>query len=113
MDSYNFLTPIDAVRTRYYWFQMRNFSPRDGALTKALDDGVHRVFSEDRLLLEAEQQGFEHQATPKIDLAADRAQLLFRRRLARMIAEEAKPGAAAQGEPSAISAAAAELRRDA
>jgi vanillate O-demethylase monooxygenase subunit len=113
MDSYNFLTPIDAVRTRYYWFQMRNFSPRDGALTKALDDGVHRVFSEDRLLLEAEQQGFEHQATPKIDLAADRAQLLFRRRLARMIAEEAKPAAAAQGEPSAISAAAAELRRDA
>jgi len=29
MDSYNLLTPIDENRTRYFWFQLRNFSPDD------------------------------------------------------------------------------------
>ena len=77
-----------------------------------MDDGVHRVFSEDRLLLEAEQQGFDHQVTPKIDLAADRAQLLFRRRLARMIADEAKSAAAvSEGELLPIPAEAGETDR--
>ncbi|TYK98306.1 aromatic ring-hydroxylating dioxygenase subunit alpha, partial [Streptococcus dysgalactiae] len=26
MDSYNFMTPVDAEHTKYYWFQMRNFA---------------------------------------------------------------------------------------
>ncbi|WP_367916726.1 hypothetical protein, partial [Leadbetterella sp. DM7] len=34
MDSYNFLTPIDEEHTRYFWFQLRNFSPDDEAISK-------------------------------------------------------------------------------
>jgi len=88
MDSYNFMTPVDEDRTRYFWFQLRNFSPQDAALSKAMDEGVRAAFAEDRVVLEAVHQGFRHQATRNIDLAFDRPQLVFRRKLAQMIAAE-------------------------
>jgi len=40
MDSYNFLTPIDESRTRYFWFQMRNVLPSDEQVSKRMDEGV-------------------------------------------------------------------------
>ncbi len=94
MDSYNFLTPIDAEHTRYFWFQMRNFAPEDERLTHLMDEGIRNVFAEDRHILAAVHQGLKNRVTPNIDLAIDRAPLLFRQRLARMIEMEQNDAAA-------------------
>ena len=91
MDSYNFMTPVDADTTRYYWFQTRNFEPHNAALSEEMDVAVRNAFAEDRVVLEAVHRGFKDQRTPKIDLAIDRAQLLFRRRVKERLAAEATP----------------------
>jgi vanillate O-demethylase monooxygenase subunit len=91
MDSYNFMTPVDEHTTRYFWFQTRNFAPGDGELDRATDDAVQAAFAEDKLVLEAVYAGFRQQRTPKLDLAIDRAQLLFRRRLDSRILLESAP----------------------
>jgi len=88
MDSYNFMTPVDAQTTRYYWFQTRNSAPDDAALSESMDAAVRAAFAEDRVVLEAVHRGFAEQQTPKLDLAIDRAQLLFRRRVAERVAAE-------------------------
>jgi phenylpropionate dioxygenase-like ring-hydroxylating dioxygenase large terminal subunit len=88
MDSYNFITPIDADHSRYFWFQMRNFSPGDQRISTIMDDAVRDAFAEDRVILNAVHRGFANQATPNIDLAIDRAPLQFRRALNGLIAAE-------------------------
>jgi len=88
MDSYNFITPIDANVCRYFWFQLRNFSVGDEVLSKSMDDGVRAAFAEDQAVLEAVHEGFQNHASRNLDLAIDRAPLTFRRRLAEKIASE-------------------------
>jgi phenylpropionate dioxygenase-like ring-hydroxylating dioxygenase large terminal subunit len=88
MDSYNFMTPLDADHTRYFWFQMRNCSPKDERVSRYMDDAFRQAFAEDRIILNAVHQGFANQKTPNIDLAIDRAPLQFRRGLSQLIAEE-------------------------
>ena len=103
MDSYNFMTPVDESQTRYFWFQLRNFAVGDSEVSRIMDEGVAAAFAEDKAILTAVQEGFAHQVTRNIDLASDRASLLFRRRLSELIAAES--GATATGvgvlEPSA------------
>jgi len=88
MDSYNFMTPIDADHTRYFWFQLRNFSPQDERVSRTLDDGVRDAFAEDKVILNAVHQGFANQRTPHFDLASDRASLMFRHGLEERIRAE-------------------------
>jgi phenylpropionate dioxygenase-like ring-hydroxylating dioxygenase large terminal subunit len=88
MDSYNFLTPVDENETRYFWFQTRNFLPGDEQLSASMDEGVRAAFAEDRIVLEAVHEGLRNQVTSNLDLAGDRAPLLFRKRLAQMITAE-------------------------
>ena len=87
MDSYNFLTPVDAATTHYYWLQMRNVDSGDPAPSQLLADGVRQAFEEDRLILNAVQQGFERSKTANIDIAIDSAPLRFRRRLKGLISK--------------------------
>ena len=94
MDSYNFLTPVDANQTRYFWFQTRNFLPDDAQLSASMDEAVREAFAEDRIVLEAVNEGFRNQVTPNLDLAGDRAPLLFRKRLAQIISAERSKQAA-------------------
>jgi len=88
MDSYNFMTPVDADQTRYYWFQIRNFAPEDTRVSEQMTDSVRSIFDEDRVILKAVHQGFKHKRTPNIDIAIDSAPLRFRRRLNQLIAAE-------------------------
>lgn len=97
MDSYNFMTPIDERRTRYYWFQMRNFAPDDADVSARFASSVRGAFEEDRAVLTAVQKGMDEKRTPNLDLKIDVGPLRFRRRLAQLIeAEEASTLAAAQ-----------------
>jgi phenylpropionate dioxygenase-like ring-hydroxylating dioxygenase large terminal subunit len=88
MDSYNFMTPVDADQTRYYWFQMRNFAPDDPAVSEQMTDSVRSIFKEDQAILKAVHRGFKNMRTPNIDIAIDSAPLRFRRRLSQLIAAE-------------------------
>lgn len=95
MDSYNFMTPVSATETRYYWFQMRNFAPNDADVSARFAASVRGAFEEDRVILNAVQQGMDNQRTPNLDLAIDLGPLRFRQRLRRMIEAETAGAVAA------------------
>jgi vanillate O-demethylase monooxygenase subunit len=88
MDSFNFLTPVNAKATRYFWFQLRNFAPDDAAVSEEFTEDVRHAFEEDRVILNAVQIGMDTSPTPTIDLKNDLASFRFRTALARMIAAE-------------------------
>lgn len=88
MDSYNFMTPVDENHTKYYWFQMRNFAPDDAEVSARFASSVRGAFEEDRVVLEAVNQGMANRQTPNLDLKIDVGPLRFRRRLQQMIEAE-------------------------
>jgi phenylpropionate dioxygenase-like ring-hydroxylating dioxygenase large terminal subunit len=88
MDSFNFLTPVNARQTRYFWFQLRNFAPDDETVSQDFSDDVTAAFEEDRLILNAVQIGMANKATPNIDIKSDLSSFRFRRTLSRKIADE-------------------------
>lgn len=63
MDSYNFMTPVDENRTKYYWFQMRNFAPDDPDVSARFATSVRGAFEEDRVVLEAVHHGIANKET--------------------------------------------------
>lgn len=87
MDSYNFLTPIDEKNTRYFWFQLRNFSPNDAEVSKVFNEDVRAAFSEDKAVLEAVQKGMDAKGA-RLSLPSDKGSLLFRRRMSEKIRAE-------------------------
>jgi vanillate O-demethylase monooxygenase subunit len=88
MDSYNFMTPIDATTSRYYWFQMRNLKPNDEAVSKYMSESVLFAFNEDRDILIEVQKGMAEKTTRNLDIAIDAGPLLYRRRLQKLIDAE-------------------------
>lgn len=88
MDSYNFLTPVDETTTRYFWIQMRNVRADDTELSRQMNASIRTVFEEDRVILNAVQQGMDGKRTPNLDLKIDAAPLRFRRKLADRISAE-------------------------
>ncbi len=89
MVSYNFLTPVDANTTRYFWLQHRNTDIDDDALTKEIAAGAKRAFEEDKVILEAVHQGIAAETTRHINLGLDAAAIRFRQLLEGRIANEA------------------------
>jgi phenylpropionate dioxygenase-like ring-hydroxylating dioxygenase large terminal subunit len=88
MNSYNFMTPIDENRTRYFWFQVRNVAAGREDVSREMTQSVRKAFEEDRQILAAVHEGTKSAGTAHIDLGLDRGPLMFRRRLAQLIAEE-------------------------
>lgn len=91
IDSYNFVTPIDADHCRYYWFQMRNYAPDDAGETAALTADFIAAFNEDLTVLSAVHAGMKAHGS-KLDLATDLGSNHARRMLARMIRAEGEGG---------------------
>jgi phenylpropionate dioxygenase-like ring-hydroxylating dioxygenase large terminal subunit len=96
MDSYNFMTPIDENRTKYFWFQMRNFAADDPEVSAQFAKSVRGAFEEDKTVLEAVHKGMANKVTPNLDLKIDVGPLRFRRRVAQLIAAEQPLTAAAE-----------------
>ncbi|MEO0702648.1 MAG: aromatic ring-hydroxylating dioxygenase subunit alpha [Pseudomonadota bacterium] len=86
--SYNFMTPIDADRTRYFWFQHRNSLADDREVSKYMNDGARMAFEEDREVLEAVHRGMKDLKTPSLDLGLDAGAKLFRKHMDRLIEAE-------------------------
>jgi len=87
MDSYNFLTPIDEKNTRYFWFQLRNFSPQDEQVSQTFNKDVRAAFLEDKAVLEAVQKGMDAHGA-RLSLPSDAAALRFRKRTQERIRDE-------------------------
>jgi len=88
MDSYNFLTPVDERTTRYFWFQMRNVQPDDEAVSRQFAASVKAAFAEDKVVLEAVQQGLDAEGASTLNLRSDTGGVRFRRRLAHLLEAE-------------------------
>jgi phenylpropionate dioxygenase-like ring-hydroxylating dioxygenase large terminal subunit len=88
MDSYNFMTPIDENRTKYFWFQMRNFAPGDAEVSARFASSIRGAFEEDKVVLEAVHRGMANKRTPNLDLKIDVGPLRFRKRISELIAAE-------------------------
>ncbi|ODN72396.1 aromatic ring-hydroxylating dioxygenase subunit alpha [Methylobrevis pamukkalensis] len=88
MDSYNFMTPIDEKRTRYFWFQMRNFAPGDEAVSESFSKSVRFAFEEDRVVLNAVQIGMDTKTSPNLDLKIDAGPLRFRKHIRELVEAE-------------------------
>ena len=88
MRSYHFITRIDAHSTRYHWFQHYNTNTRDEAVRKKLNDGARGAFEEDRVVLEAVDQGMTNKTRPNLDLQLDIGSRKFRKKLSALIKAE-------------------------
>jgi vanillate O-demethylase monooxygenase subunit len=93
MDSYGFITPIDADTSRYFFFQLRNFAPGDAEVSAVFAASVRAAFEEDKVVLEAVQRGMQNPRTPNIDLKIDAGPSRFRRRLRQLIEAEREAAA--------------------
>lgn len=88
MISYNFLTPIDANKTRYFWLQQRNTEPLDEKITQSISQGARQAFMEDKTILEAVHMGIANTNSRPINLALDTGALRFRTLLQQLIEAE-------------------------
>ncbi len=83
--SYNFITPIDAASSRYFWFQHRNMRAGDEALSERMFEGAKTAFLEDKDVLENVQRGMARRRGNYLNLALDAGAMRFRSKLARGI----------------------------
>jgi len=77
--SYNFMTPVDENRTRYFWFQHRNTDPDNAEISQQMFEGAKMAFNEDKEVLVAVHRGIaENPATIALHLdgGANRFRLL-------------------------------------
>ena len=86
--SYNFMTPLDEDRTRYFWFQHRNTDPNNKEVSEYMNKGARMAFEEDREVLVEVHKGMKHKTTPHLDLGLDAGAKLFRLQLQRLIDAE-------------------------
>ena len=86
--SYNFMTPLDEDRTRYFWFQHRNTDPNEQGISERMNAGARAAFEEDRDVLVSVHAGMKERRTPNIDLGLDAGAKLFRRSLGKLIEAE-------------------------
>lgn len=87
--SYNFITPVDATRSQYFWFQHRNMFAGDAALDERMFKGAVMAFEEDKAVLEHVQRGMDRRRSDYINLALDAGAMRFRSKLAQRIAAQA------------------------
>lgn len=86
--SYNFMTPVDAENTLYFWFQHCNAIPGSVDMAERMFAGATMAFNEDKLILEAVQRGMVAPETPYLNLGLDAGAMRFRKLVERMIAAE-------------------------
>ena len=86
--SYNFITPVDATTSRYFWFQHRNMHADDHALSERMFEGAKMAFKEDQEVLEYVQKGMANRTSGYLNLALDAGAMRFRAKVAKAITGE-------------------------
>ncbi len=87
--SYNFITPVDAGNSLYFWFQHRNSDPDNAETSERMFEGATMAFLEDKEILEKVQWGMDHRRTPYMNLGLDAGAMRFRAKVAKRIKAEA------------------------
>ncbi|MBL0421476.1 aromatic ring-hydroxylating dioxygenase subunit alpha [Ramlibacter sp. AW1] len=89
------ITPETASTNHYFWANARAFATDDESLSRRIQEGFAHAFEfEDKPILEAQQEsmdGADFWSLQPVLLASDAPAVRVRRRLDRMIAEEAGP----------------------
>ncbi len=83
----DFMTPETETSHWYFWGMARSFSVSDRELTARIRDGQHKIFSEDRAVLERQQENLLRHPDRKllklnIDAGGIRSRLMIERALA-------------------------------
>lgn len=86
--SYNFMTPVDAENTLYFWFQHCNAIPGSLDMAERMFAGATMAFNEDKEVLEAVQRGMAAADGAPLNLGLDAGAMRFRKLVERMIATE-------------------------
>lgn len=84
--SYNFMTPIDADNTRYFWFQHRNGDPDNKELSQQMFEQAKGAFIEDRDILVEVHKGMKNRRSRFINLGLDAGSMRFRKMLEKRMA---------------------------
>ena len=78
-NSYNFMTPVNADTTLYFWVQHRNARVGDTTVSARMFDGARTAFLEDKAVLEAVHRGMADHSAPALNLGLDAGAIRFRR----------------------------------
>ena len=93
----NTITPETEKTCLYFWAFARNYRLGEQRLTTELREGVSRIFREDELILEAQQQAIDDNPGHEFyNLNIDAGAMWARRLIDRMIAAETAPRLAAE-----------------
>ena len=85
----DFITPETPTSHWYFWGMARNFKPDDAALTATIREGQGQIFSEDREMLEKQQQNLlAHPERKLLMLNIDAGGVQSRRILDKIMAQE-------------------------
>jgi phenylpropionate dioxygenase-like ring-hydroxylating dioxygenase large terminal subunit len=84
--SYNFITPMDAENSMYFWFQHRNMHADDAELSTFMFEGATMAFNEDKVVLEEVHNGMRDRKSPYLNLGLDAGAMRFRRKVSSQIA---------------------------
>ncbi|MEZ5739567.1 MAG: aromatic ring-hydroxylating dioxygenase subunit alpha [Burkholderiaceae bacterium] len=85
----DFITPETATSCWYFWGLARHFEPADQALTEAIRENQHKIFSEDLEMLERQQQNLlDHPERRLLTLNIDAGGVHARRLIERLCAGE-------------------------
>jgi vanillate O-demethylase monooxygenase subunit len=88
----DFITPETETSHWYFWGMARNFKPQDQALTDTIREGQGKIFSEDRAMLELQQQNIlRHPERKLLMLNIDAGGVQSRRIIDHWLARE-QPG---------------------
>jgi len=82
--SYNFMTPVDADNTLYFWLQHCNAIPGSPYMAERMFAGATMAFNEGKAVLEAVHRGMTAPATPYLNLGLDAGAMRFRTLAERM-----------------------------
>jgi vanillate monooxygenase len=86
----DFITPESEHSIWYFWGMARQFNPSDKSLTASIREGQGKIFSEDRAILERQQQNMlTHPNRKLLKLNIDSGGVYARRMLDGLLAKEA------------------------
>jgi len=89
----NTITPETSSTCHYFWAFARNYKRGDQALTTQICDGVTSIFREDEAILEAQQRAIdENPGRDFYNINIDAGSMWARRKIDKMLAEEAERG---------------------
>ena len=89
MRSLNFLTPETVRSTHYFWTFPRDYKLDDEEISKLHAEGFHNTFTEDLVMLEAQQEIMDaHIGQPTVNINADKTTMPVRRMVNKLLNEQ-------------------------